>query len=213
LQVVIRNGRWIDPRPYHYMSDSDIEVIQAWVPNYEPGKRIDFLSKLEAALITKCRIPPKDCEPMTMPQIIAVLKNETPVARPARGNNLPPARHLPSGGMPWQDAKDKAERHVKRNGYPGLKALAKIVECSPATMSKAIERSPHLKARKAEYEAERTGKPRETPMTDVVLDNTQQTTEADPLGRLVAEQRADDDDPSPLSNDPPRQSPSRRRSQ
>lgn len=117
-------------------------------------------------------------------------------------------------GMTWQTAKEKAEQHVKRNGFPGVNALAKIVGCVPSTMSKAIKRSSCLKARMAVHIAEHQSKPLELSMTDYVLDNVQQTTELNPedtvLKSLVAQQEADDDDPNPLSNEP--QSRRRRRS-
>lgn len=122
-------------------------------------------------------------------------------------SDIPPKQRLSaklSNGMSWEDAKEKAERHVKCNNYPGVNSLAKIVGCAPSTMSKAIKRSPYLKARKAEHEAERKGVPRETQMNDVVLDKTRQTTEADPLELLIAEHEADDDDPTPLSSYSPR---------
>lgn len=58
----------------------------------------------------------------------------------------------PGKGMGWQTAKKLAENHCARNPFPGVKALAKIVGCSPSTMLKAIDRSAKLRARRAELE-------------------------------------------------------------
>jgi len=98
------------------------------------------------------------------------------------------------GGMSCKEAIEKGERHIARNPYPGLNALAKIIGCSSATMSKAITRSLKLKAAKAQHAADQGGG-REVSLTDIVLDNTIQTTEGDPseltLIKLMAEQEAD----------------------
>lgn len=61
-----------------------------------------------------------------------------------------------STGMTWQVAKKTAENHCGRNPFPGVNALAKIVKCSPSTMSKAINHSKKLRAKLAEHEARRT---------------------------------------------------------
>ena len=57
----------------------------------------------------------------------------------------------------WQAVKNAAEVSVKRSGYPGLNAPAKIIGCSSSTLSKAIKRSRYLSARKAEYEQRTVG--------------------------------------------------------
>lgn len=95
-------------------------------------------------------------------------------------------------GMPWQEAKRKAVQYVKAEGYPGLNKLAKKIGCAKGTIKKAIKQSPYLKARKAEYEAEK-GHIREVPMSDAVLDHTPQETEASAIERLVKESRADEE--------------------
>lgn len=66
------------------------------------------------------------------------------------------AKREPGKGMPWQTAKKLAENHCARNRFPGVNALARLVGCSPATMSKAIGRSAKLRARRAEHDAQRT---------------------------------------------------------
>jgi len=42
-------------------------------------------------------------------------------------------------GMRWQEARDEAEAHVRRYGFPGVKPLARAIGCSDATMRKAID--------------------------------------------------------------------------
>jgi len=63
--------------------------------------------------------------------------------------------------MTWQEAMSLAEAHVTKHGgfFPGRNELARIVGCSPATMTKAIENSTKLKARRKE--AEKAKKARE----------------------------------------------------
>ena len=90
--------------------------------------------------------------------------------------------------MSWEDAKKKAEQYVKRNGYPGFKPLVRAIGCGVGTLKKAIERSTYLTARKAEHEAKRKGKPHETPLTGVVLDNAVQSTESDPSDVLASKE-------------------------
>jgi hypothetical protein len=59
--------------------------------------------------------------------------------------------------MTWLEAAKRAEFHLKRNAFPGVRTLAKIVECSYATMVKAIKRTPRLAAAKKQYQTERRG--------------------------------------------------------
>jgi hypothetical protein len=63
--------------------------------------------------------------------------------------------------MTWQEAMSLAEAHVKKHGgfFPGRNELARIVGCGSSTMTKAIERSGYLKARRKE--AEKAKKARE----------------------------------------------------
>lgn len=79
----------------------------------------------------------------------------------------------------WQQVKCAAESHVKRNVYPGLNALAKIIGCSSATLSKAITHSSFLKARKAEHKQQTAGekRPVSLPASDGVIEDK---TAADP---------------------------------
>lgn len=85
-------------------------------------------------------------------------------------------------GISWREAKTAGEKHVKaRDGtFPGVRALAKACRCSYPTMKKAVERSPYLKARRAEYEAQRPRKAREI-------------SGGGELERLIAEQEAEKD--------------------
>ena len=57
--------------------------------------------------------------------------------------------------MDWQTAKRLAETHLERNPWPGLNALARLINCSPSTMSKARDNSLILRAKEAEYNATR----------------------------------------------------------
>lgn len=109
----------------------------------------------------------------------------------------PPAKREDSAAseqMTWQAAKVKAEAHCARNGFPGVRSLAKIVGCSPATMSKAIQNSTALKARQAEVNQARK-RIKINRLNDIKMDGLEQRSEADPrdaaIGRLVAEQQAD----------------------
>lgn len=71
------------------------------------------------------------------------------------------ARASQADTMTWQEAMSLAEAHVKKHGgfFPGRNELARIVGCGSSTMTKAIERSGYLKARRKE--AEKAKKARE----------------------------------------------------
>jgi hypothetical protein len=60
-------------------------------------------------------------------------------------------------GRSWQAIKKLAEQHVRRNPFPGVKAFAKLLKCSPSTVTKAIDRSSLLRAKFDEYESARKG--------------------------------------------------------
>lgn len=100
-------------------------------------------------------------------------------------------------GMPRQEAKKKAEKHVKANGgiFPGRNALAKLVGCSRGTMTKAIGKSKYLMARQAEADALKKPGGREVSLSDGISAGLEQDRESDPtqeiLEDLVAEQEAD----------------------
>lgn len=92
--------------------------------------------------------------------------------------------------------KVRAERYVRAHGYPGLNALARVLgHSSSSSLSNAIKESTFLKARKAEHKAERCGRVRETPMTDAIMEGTEQQTEVDPrqavLADLIDEQQSE----------------------
>jgi len=48
-------------------------------------------------------------------------------------------------GMSWRAAKDKAEKYVASQDFPGITKLHKIIGCAPNTMRKAINNSEKLK--------------------------------------------------------------------
>lgn len=60
----------------------------------------------------------------------------------------------PGDGMTWQAVMKAGEAHCDRNRFPGVRALAKIVGCSPSTMSKAIKHSGALRRKQAEGKAQ-----------------------------------------------------------
>lgn len=97
-------------------------------------------------------------------------------------------------GMTWKDAQKAAELHVKRhyNVFPGVNALAKIVGCAPATMSKAIKKSSYLNARYAEHKA-KDRKAKEVPLAQEILESTPSQIDSQDmeLTTLIAEQHAD----------------------
>lgn len=92
-----------------------------------------------------------------------------------------------------QELRTKAESYVRRNGYSGLKSLARSLGCNPSSLHNAIKASRFLKDRKAKYEVSHKARVRETPLTDVHLENIPQQTEAHPdeaLSELIDEQAA-----------------------
>ena len=90
----------------------------------------------------------------------------------------------------WREVLRLAEKHCRRSGFPGVRNLAKICNCAPSTMDKAIGQSSYLRARRSEYK-QANKKLRKTRLTDVHLDKLSQTTEEDPLEQLIAEQERD----------------------
>lgn len=55
-------------------------------------------------------------------------------------------------GMSWQEAKDKAEKHIDEHKYPGLKKLVRIIGCAPNTLRRAVKNSKKLSIAKERYE-------------------------------------------------------------
>lgn len=103
-------------------------------------------------------------------------------------------------GMPIEKVIQKAEAHVKahRGVFPGRNKLAKIVGCSPASITKAVTRSGYLRARKAEHDAAKRGTSPERqtsqPLEDLAHDSDWKAAEADrdaTLDKLIAEQTAE----------------------
>ena len=90
-----------------------------------------------------------------MPMVEAIVNG------PGRDSSGGSARASRADTMTWQEAMSLAEAHVKKHGgfFPGRNELARIVGCGSSTMTKAIERSGYLKARRKE--AEKAKKARE----------------------------------------------------
>ncbi|MCA9286665.1 MAG: hypothetical protein KDA22_15685, partial [Phycisphaerales bacterium] len=113
--------------------------------------------------------------------------------------SAPPGR-APGQGMPIEEVVARAESHVRAHGgaYPGRNRLAGIVGCSPASIGKAVARSPYLRARKAEHEARKRGSSRERqssePLKELAHDRDWKSAEVDrdaAIDRLVAEQESE----------------------
>jgi hypothetical protein len=77
-----------------------------------------------------------------------------------------------------------AEDHVRRSPFPGVRAFAKLLGCSAATMSKAIRMSPRLRNAKARKQS--NGDVPTVPMNDAIAGTTCQATEPDPLDSAAA---------------------------
>ncbi len=90
----------------------------------------------------------------------------------------------------WQEVQRLTEKHCRKHGFPGVRNFAKICDCAPSTMDKAIGLSSYLSVRRSEYKWDNK-KLRKTRLTDVHLDRFPQTTEEDPLKQLIAEQKRD----------------------
>lgn len=111
----------------------------------------------------------------------------------------PDAPQIAQGGMAWQDAMKRAEKHVKAHdgAFPSVKRLAEIVGCSRPTMRKAINNSTYLSAR----EAEKSQSARSEPLTDIAIEQgSEQAWREDAperedqdaeLDELIAQQKAD----------------------
>lgn len=118
---------------------------------------------------------------------------------PATPTDCPERRQGKPGiisGMKWQDARAKAEAHVREHDgvMPSKKRLAKIVGCSRPTIDKVIRESSYLKARYAESRCRSSI--REVSLSNSMIggEGLQQSTEPQPdeLPRLIAEQEADE---------------------
>ena len=96
---------------------------------------------------------------------------------------------------PRESLRKRAEQHVRgRRRFPGFAVLRDALGCPKSSLHDAFKSSTYLKARKAEYEAKRSGMPKTVSMTDIVLDSTKQTTEPDhveTVDELIADQEAD----------------------
>jgi hypothetical protein len=106
---------------------------------------------------------------------------------PADGVGLPQTvaeQQMPeptgSTTVTWQEASDKMER-LRSQGerWPGSREMAKRIGCSSATVSKAVNNTPSLKAW-ANAGAQNRTAPRDQGMTDVITDRTPQRRELDP---------------------------------
>lgn len=101
------------------------------------------------------------------------------------------------GGMSAEQARTEAERMVRANAgkWPGLNNLARRIGCSTATVTKAVENSTYLKARRAEREAGKPKAGRTVSLAydpkDTTADGPADVAERNELSRLTAEQRAE----------------------
>ncbi len=95
-----------------------------------------------------------------------------------------------NAGMTWQDARKRAEKHVKDHdgAFPRVMQLAKIIGCSRRTIDKAVKNSAYLKARKAEAQSKQSG--RTVPLSDNAIEEASQR-QHDELADLIAEQKSD----------------------
>lgn len=134
-----------------------------------------------------------------IPGLSEAMKSNTAGGEAASSPPTDPRRS--DSGMPIEQVIQKAEAHVRahRGVYPGRNKLAKIVGCSPASITKAVKRSAYLKARKAEHDAAKRGTNRERqssqPLEDLAYGKDWKNAEADrdaTLDKLIAEQRAEE---------------------
>jgi hypothetical protein len=133
-----------------------------------------------------------------IPGLVEALKGNA--AEGAASSSPPTDTDRSDTGMPIEQVIEKAEAHVKahRGVFPGRNKLAKIVGCSPASITKAVRRSAYLKARKAEHDAAKRGTSRERqssqPVEELAYDRHWKAAEADrdaALDKLIAEQKAE----------------------
>ena len=133
-----------------------------------------------------------------IPGLVEALKGN---AAEGEASSSPPAEPGRSkSGMPIEKVIEKAEAHVKahRGAFPGRNKLAKIVGCSSASITKAVQRSVYLKARQAECDAAKRGASSERqssqPLEELAYDRDWKAAEADrdaTLDKLIAEQKAE----------------------
>jgi len=133
-----------------------------------------------------------------IPGLVEALKGDAAAGEASSSPPADPGRS--DAGMPIEKVIEKAEAHVKahRGAFPGRNKLAKIVGCSPASITKAVKRSAYLKARKAEHDAAKRGTSPERqssqPVEELAYDRDWKAAEADrdaALDKLIAEQKAE----------------------
>jgi hypothetical protein len=95
-----------------------------------------------------------------------------------------------------ESLRSRAEEHVKQvcgGIFPGVRPLARALGCEKrlSSLNNAIRSSKYLRARQAEYDADRKATCREKRLTETHLDSVRQSTEPDPLEALIEEQAAD----------------------
>lgn len=184
MEYVLRAGRgcqWGGARRRKGGSWPDISHIATRMSNYCSADRMAEL------LARFCAEYPVEAREMGLPE---------PVDRGgATITNTLTRRGSSFRGTSRHDLRKKAEQYIKRQGdrFPGVNALAKILECAPSSLSNAICESSYLKARRAEHKAERRRSSRTISMNEVKLDSIPQQTERDPgevaLENLIAEQK------------------------
>lgn len=72
VQAKIYGTRLVDPSPRYYLTDTDIEVLRLWIPDFEPGKK-GYVSKTEGILLTKAKMSPEQVRQISFPQMVSVL--------------------------------------------------------------------------------------------------------------------------------------------
>lgn len=96
-----------------------------------------------------------------------------------------PAVENANAGKGWRQVRREAEDHVRRNPFPGVRALAKLVGCSPSTMLKAIQNSPRLRNARAKHDE--AGREVSTlPLNDAIAKGERQMVEPDPADAASA---------------------------
>ena len=78
-----------------------------------------------------------------------------PVTEAAESSGSPDKKggNSPKKGRKVKDVIKDAESHLMRNPWPGLKPLARLLSCSPSTLTKACRSSAMLAKHKSDYES------------------------------------------------------------
>ncbi|MBX3402394.1 MAG: hypothetical protein KF699_03180 [Phycisphaeraceae bacterium] len=151
IDFVMKAGALEDRPPVHgtgqLVSFRSVSAEATAPPSSPPTTHVNLTNAADIAAAFRDAI---------MPMVEAIVNGS---ARERSGGSS--AKASQADTMTWQEAMSLAEAHVTKHGgfFPGRNELARIVGCSPATMTKAIENSTKLKARRKE--AEKAKKARE----------------------------------------------------